>query len=279
MGRFSKMKKNPLVSILIPAYNEEEHIANCISSLLNQSYNPVEIFITDDGSRDKTLEIVRKIAKKNKNVHALTQLHQGPEQAWLKMSKASKGKIIMMFGADMAAGENLVEDLARPLIEGRAKGTSPRVEFIKNAELSIWARARGKIRVTNPNAILVTTKEIWNKYWTPDKRAGYTSDQTIYFNSGIKPLMVDTHLYHNNPSTFMECWHQFVWIGSSSKKKHLLFLAFLVFPVAAILKGIRQFIGDPYLPFILFLPFYHSVKYIGYFVGILKKFITGKNVK
>src|SRR3989344_1788204 len=126
--------RNPLVSILIPAYNEEEHIANCLNSLLNQDYKPVEIFLTDDGSKDRTLEIVKEIAKKNKNVHVLTQLHQGPEEAWRKMSKASKGGIIMMFGADMTAGETVVEDLARPLIERKAQGTSPRVEFIKNAE-------------------------------------------------------------------------------------------------------------------------------------------------
>ena len=273
------MKKKLLVSILIPAYNEEEHIASCVNSLLHQNYKHVEVFVTDDGSKDKTLEIVRRIARKNMNVHVLTQLHQGPEEAWRKMSKYSKGEIIMMFGADMTAGETVVEDLARPLIEKKAQGTSPRVEFIKNAEWSIWARARGRVRVTHPHAILVTTREIWNKYWTPDKRAGYTSDQTIYFNSGIKPLMVDTYLYHNNPATFKECWQQFVWIGAASKKKHLLLMGFLVFPISAIAKSIRQFISDPYLPFVVFLPFYHSMKYIGYFVGIIKKAVTGRNVK
>ncbi|MDO8555994.1 MAG: glycosyltransferase family 2 protein [Nanoarchaeota archaeon] len=272
-------KKNPLVSMLIPAYNEEEYIERCITSLLEQDYQPVEVLLTDDGSSDKTLSIVKGLAKRHKNVRVFTQLHQGPEEAWRKMSLVAKGDIFMMFGADMIAGKSLVEDLVRPLITGKAQGTSPRVEIIENASWSLWARARGKVRVTHPHAILVTTRKVWEKYWTPDKRAGYTSDQTIYFRSGIKPLMVDTFLYHNNPASFKECWLQFVWIGAASKKKHLLLIGFLLFPVMAVVKSIRQFVDDPYPPFIFFLPFYHSMKYIGYFVGILKKLFTGKNVK
>ena len=47
-----------LVSVIIPAYNEEKVIADCLSSLAKQSYNPLEIIVVDDGSIDKTQEIV-----------------------------------------------------------------------------------------------------------------------------------------------------------------------------------------------------------------------------
>src|SRR3989344_3727694 len=223
--------KSPLVSVLIPAYNEEVYIERCLVSLLEQSYPSIEILLTDDGSSDKT------------------------------------------------AGPSLVEDLVRPLINGEAQGTSPRVEIIKNAAWSWWARARGKVRVTNPQAILVTTRKVWEKYWSTDKRAGYTSDQTIFFNSGIKPLMVDTFLYHNNPASLHECWRQFLWIGGASKRKWLFVVAFFLFPVAAVGKSVVQFVQDPFLPFIFFLPFYHSVKYVGYGLGVFRRWFTGKNIK
>ncbi|MDO8555682.1 MAG: glycosyltransferase family 2 protein [Nanoarchaeota archaeon] len=274
-----RVKRVPLVSILIPAYNEEEYIAASITSLLEQSYRPIEVLLTDDGSNDRTLEIVRGFAKKHKNIRVFTQVHQGPEEAWRKMSLAAKGNVLMLFGADMTAGPTLVEDLVRPLIDGKAQGTSPRVEIIKNAEWNWWARARGRVRVTSPHAIMVTTRVVWEKYWAVDKKAGYTSDQTIYFNSGIKPLMVDTFLYHNNPSSFRECWQQFVWIGAGSKQKPLLLLAFVLLPVSVLVKSVRQFVDDPFPPFLFFLPVYHAVKYVGYFVGILKKIFTGKNSK
>ncbi|HLD12135.1 MAG TPA: glycosyltransferase family 2 protein [Candidatus Nanoarchaeia archaeon] len=271
--------KSPLVSVLIPAYNEEVYIERCLVSLLEQSYPSIEILLTDDGSSDKTLAIVKGLAKRHKSIRVFTQLHQGPEEAWRKMSLAAKGNIFMMFGADMTAGPSLVEDLVRPLINGEAQGTSPRVEIIKNAAWSWWARARGKVRVTNPQAILVTTRKVWEKYWSTDKRAGYTSDQTIFFNSGIKPLMVDTFLYHNNPASLHECWRQFLWIGGASKRKWLFVVAFFLFPVAAVGKSVVQFVQDPFLPFIFFLPFYHSVKYVGYGLGVFRRWFTGKNIK
>ncbi|HFI0645613.1 TPA: glycosyltransferase family 2 protein [Streptococcus suis] len=49
-------KKQPSVTVLIPVYNGEEHIGDCLDSLMNQSYDNYQILVVNDGSRDKTLE-------------------------------------------------------------------------------------------------------------------------------------------------------------------------------------------------------------------------------
>ena len=51
----------PLVSIIIAAYNAEKSIVETISSVLNQSFQDLEVIVIDDGSRDRTCEIVAKI--------------------------------------------------------------------------------------------------------------------------------------------------------------------------------------------------------------------------
>lgn len=57
------MEKNPLVSIIIPCYNAENFIENCINSIINQTYINYEIICVDDGSTDNTLKILKFINK------------------------------------------------------------------------------------------------------------------------------------------------------------------------------------------------------------------------
>ena len=55
------MNQNPLVSILLPAYNAEKFIIEAINSITNQTYNNLEIIVINDGSTDTTEEKVNNI--------------------------------------------------------------------------------------------------------------------------------------------------------------------------------------------------------------------------
>src|SRR5262249_951460 len=66
---------NPMVSILIPAYNAEKWIAATIRSALEQTWEPKEIIIVDDGSKDRTLAVARRF--ESKSVRAYRQEKQG----------------------------------------------------------------------------------------------------------------------------------------------------------------------------------------------------------
>lgn len=64
-------------SIIIPAYNEEESIGKTLESLLNQTLKPHQIIVVDDGSSDKTAEIVSKIAKSHPNLQLIEKKEKG----------------------------------------------------------------------------------------------------------------------------------------------------------------------------------------------------------
>ena len=51
---------NPFVSVIVPAYNEEKVIANCIDSILASEYPDFEVILVDDGSHDNTLQIMKQ---------------------------------------------------------------------------------------------------------------------------------------------------------------------------------------------------------------------------
>ena len=56
---------NELISIIIPLYNKEKAISQTLMSVLNQTYNNLEIIIADDGSTDNSASIVKKIASED----------------------------------------------------------------------------------------------------------------------------------------------------------------------------------------------------------------------
>lgn len=75
------MKKNPLISIIVPVYKVELYLENCINSIINQSYKNLEIILVDDGSPDKCPEICDELAKKDKRIKVIHKNNAGVSAA------------------------------------------------------------------------------------------------------------------------------------------------------------------------------------------------------
>lgn len=90
----------PLISVIIPAYNAEEFIAQTIESVLSQTYQNIEILVVDDGSTDTTAEIVKSFAQKDKRITLLQQPNAGVAVARNLAYLHSKGEYIAPIDAD-----------------------------------------------------------------------------------------------------------------------------------------------------------------------------------
>jgi glycosyltransferase involved in cell wall biosynthesis len=88
----------PLISILIPAYNAQEWIAETIKSAIAQSWKNKEIIVVDDGSTDDTLAVARQFA--SKDVLVVTQQNMGASAARNQALKLSQGAYIQWLDAD-----------------------------------------------------------------------------------------------------------------------------------------------------------------------------------
>lgn len=103
-------KKDPLVSVVMPAYNAEKYISEAIESILNQTFRDFEFIIVDDGSADKTWEIIQEYAKKDKRIIPVKNEEN------LKICKTlnkgidlSRGKYIARMDADDWSFETRIE--------------------------------------------------------------------------------------------------------------------------------------------------------------------------
>lgn len=75
----NKIGYTPKVSVIIPVYNVEEYLRECLDSVVNQTLKEIEIICVDDGSTDSSLEILKEYAKKDSRITVITQqnLHAG----------------------------------------------------------------------------------------------------------------------------------------------------------------------------------------------------------
>ncbi len=88
----------PLVSILIPAFNAQEWIADTLRSALSQTWEPKEIIVVDDGSTDQTLAVARRF--QSDNLRVVTQKNQGAAAARNTAFSLSKGEYVQWLDAD-----------------------------------------------------------------------------------------------------------------------------------------------------------------------------------
>ncbi len=94
------MKNKVLLSIICPAYNAEKTIGKLIESIVSQNYKNYEFIILNDGSKDKTFEVIEEYAKKYKNIVAIDKPNTGVGDTRNEGLKIAKGKYITFADAD-----------------------------------------------------------------------------------------------------------------------------------------------------------------------------------
>ena len=92
---------NILISVVIPVYNVENYVSQCIKSVLQQADKKIEIIVINDGSTDSSADVCRKvIADTKKNICFLTQDNKGLSASRNRGIDAAKGKYIMFLDSD-----------------------------------------------------------------------------------------------------------------------------------------------------------------------------------
>ena len=105
----------PLISVLIPAYNHEKYITQTIMSIIDQSYENLELIIIDDGSSDNTWHIIKSLEKRCLDrfiaVKLITQTNQGICATLNTLIDLANGKYIYLIASDDLAKPNSIETL------------------------------------------------------------------------------------------------------------------------------------------------------------------------
>lgn len=102
-------------SFIVPVYNTEKYLKKCLDSLVNQTYKDFEIIVVNDGSTDKSSNIISKYQKKYKNIIVIDKENEGLSMARNRGVQKSSGKYIIFVDSDDYVSNKLLEEVDKKI--------------------------------------------------------------------------------------------------------------------------------------------------------------------
>ncbi len=118
------MENQPLISVIIPVYNVENYLHECVDSVLNQTYGNFEILLVDDGSTDSSGKICDEYLEKDDRVVVIHKKNEGPSKTRNAGLENTNGKYIYFLDSD-----DYIENNALELLVNTAESNSADLVF------------------------------------------------------------------------------------------------------------------------------------------------------
>lgn len=141
------MKK---VSFIVPVYNTEKYLEKCLESIINQTYNNIEIVIVNDGSTDNSINIIKKYAEKFKFIKFFTKQNGGLSDARNYGVKKATGDYIIFVDSDDYIEENLINHCLKYILESydlikfKAQKVDEDYNFIEKYDGPVFEKKNGE---------------------------------------------------------------------------------------------------------------------------------------
>lgn len=171
------MDKLPLVSIIVPIYNTEDYLEKCINSLVQQSYEKIEIIAVDDGSLDESRQMIEKLAKGDNRIRVFHKKNGGLSSARNYGIKEARGEFICLVDSDDYVERDFVAVMLKGVLENKADITVvgfndslPKKQVVSGEEAAIG------LLVGQENIDIVA----WNKMY----RKKMFTDNDIWYPEG-----------------------------------------------------------------------------------------------
>ena len=196
----------PAISILVPVYNMEKYLEDCMDSLINQTFEDIEIICIDDGSKDDSLAILRRYEAQDKRVRVYPQENSGLGKTRNAGFEKAQGEYIWFIDSDDWLALDACEKLYQYAQEHNPDiiyfGTQIVLEEENIPRSSRWDWTLKNLpkylknNVINafdePKYFINVSMEVWNRLY----RREFITQNKIGFNAGIKAFLEDV-LFNN----------------------------------------------------------------------------------
>lgn len=144
----------PKISVIVPVFNAEAYLAQCLQSIINQSYINLDIVVINDGSTDKSVEIIKEFAKIDARIVHITQINSGISHARNIGIGNASGEFVVFVDSDDWVDVDFVKKMYEGLKEHDLIACGYKREF-RNLSLSRNYGANGEFSSYDFKSLLI----------------------------------------------------------------------------------------------------------------------------
>lgn len=203
------------LSIIVPAYNSENHVADCIESIINQDYTDFELIIVNDGSLDNTLDIVNRESQIDERIKVVSISNSGVSTARNVGIKNSCGELITFIDSDDTIEPGYLTILVNRIIKSATdivisglrftNGNMVKLESPKTDTLLNLDEDMGILRLFDICNLSTVVGKLYNRkiidnhsiYFDGDMSYGEDRDFNLKYISKVKTAGVITYCGYN----------------------------------------------------------------------------------
>ena len=172
------------ISIIVPVYNGEKHLSECIQSILDQSFTDIEVIVINDGSTDGSLSLIKRYAQNDSRIVVINQKNKGVSAARNAGLSKARGDYIMFVDADDYIAR---KDALELLIDFAKENGNPEVVCFRRVGDTRGRKAPSGYSKLNDSIIgRMIVDETINTLWDKLYKKSIIKENSIKFPVGIR---------------------------------------------------------------------------------------------
>lgn len=181
----------PTVSVVIPVYNVAGYVEKCVRSVMNQTITNIEIITINDGSTDKSSDILAELARDDSRIILVTQKNAGVSSARNTGIDIARGEYIVFVDADDWLAEEYVEYMIKVIDETKSEMaisvsnfTTRDIQQVTHDEIGVWSVSKAVAKFLYPGMPIGS----WNKIYRHDflKKNKLRFQEDMFMGEGMR---------------------------------------------------------------------------------------------
>lgn len=209
------MKNNVEISIIIPTFNVEKYINECLDALLAQTFKNYEIIVVDDGSSDNTINILNEYKKNHCNIKLIQQENRYAGVARNNGMKYAQGKYLLFLDSDDFFESNMLEKIYNKAIECDAEVVLFNGDYFNDNENKFMPEINHIFIDLIPK-----NKEVFNKQ---DTQNLFQIAKAAPWNKLIKKeLVLENEIYFSETKTSNDVYFSYLVLANANKITYMI---------------------------------------------------------